>query len=56
MGRQLKQPGGSWDTCPAGEIVHLSQRLRKRRQRRVFLKATAMLTSTAAVAGGVWLA
>jgi predicted anti-sigma-YlaC factor YlaD len=47
----------SWVPCPAGELERLSQRLRKRRQRRTFLRVAAASVAVAATGGGlvVWL-
>lgn len=55
MARQPDQPVADWAPCPPGKIVHLGQKLRKQRQRRVFLRTATMLTGAAAIGAGTWL-
>src|SRR5262245_33570809 len=44
-------PPQSWSPCPRGEFERLGRRLRKRRDRRTFLRASAGALAVAAVGG-----
>ena len=46
-----------WEPCPRGEVARLGKKLRGRKSRRAFLRATvATAASVLAAGGGVWLA
>src|SRR5262245_49062411 len=46
-----QDPSPSWAPCPSGEFERLGKRLRLRRHRRVFLRATTGALAVAAVGG-----
>jgi hypothetical protein len=47
-------PATSWARCPSGEMQRLGVRLRERRQRRLFLRATAAGVAAIGSGGLLW--
>jgi hypothetical protein len=48
-------PNPLWVPCPQGEFQKLSRRLRARRHRRDFLRASTAVTAVLAAGAGAWL-
>jgi hypothetical protein len=44
-----------WEPCPAGYIARLSDQLKRRNQRRIFLRTAAAVAAVAATGGGLSL-
>ncbi len=50
-------PSPEWEPCALGEVARLGKKLRGRKTRRMFLRASvATAASVLAAGGGVWLA